>query len=247
MSGQFGVWWHPPASQVSVVQAMPSSQLRAGPPTQLPPLLLSAAAGLRLSSVQALRSSQLFATLPTQVPPLHTSVVVHGLPSLHGALLLVWTQPPATAGLQLSSVQTLLSSQFFAPLPTHVPPLQTSVVVHGLPSLHGALLLVGTQRPPPAGSHRRSVQTVLSSKFFASLPTHVPPLPTSVVALALHAALPILLLVWTQPPATAGLQLSSVQTLLSSQFFAPLPTHVPPLQTSVVVHGLPSSHGLLLF
>ena len=171
MSGQFVVCWHPPlASQVSVVQAMPSSQLRAGPPTHPPPLQVSFVVhGLpslqgalllvwlqvpdgaeQSSSVHGLPSSQFFGTPGRQLPPLHVSPTVQPLPSLHGPLLLVWTQPPATAGSQLSSVQTFPSSQFFAPLPTQLPPLQTSVVVQGLPSSHGLLLFVCTQ--PTAGS-----------------------------------------------------------------------------------------------
>src|SRR5438046_5498425 len=80
---------------------------------------------------------------PVQVPPLQVSLVVQALPSLQGAVLLTWTQP--VEGLQVSSVQTLPSSQEGAGPPTHRPPLQASFVVQRLPSLQGAALLVCTQ------------------------------------------------------------------------------------------------------
>jgi len=52
------------------------------------------------------------------------------------------------------------------------------------------------------------------------------------------------LLVCTQP--MAGLQESLVQGLPSSQLGAAPPTHTPPLQVSLVVQALPSSHGFVL-
>ena len=71
------------------------------------------------------------------------SFVVQALLSLHGLLLLVWTQPEL--GLQLSSVQGLPSLQLGGGPPTQAPPLQVSSVVQALPSLHVLLLLVWTQ------------------------------------------------------------------------------------------------------
>ena len=81
----------------------------------------------QLSAVHALPSSQLGAGPPAQAPPLQVSAVVQALLSLHEAVLLVCTQPEA--GLQLSSVHTLLSLQFGGGPPTHDPPLQASPVV----------------------------------------------------------------------------------------------------------------------
>src|SRR5439155_805055 len=97
---------------------------------------------------------------PTHLPPLHLSLVVQAFPSLHGAVLFVWKQP--VAGLQVSSVQTLPSSQLSAGPPTQPPLLQVSLVVQALPSLQGAVLAVWTQ--PPAASHVSVVQTLPSSQ-----------------------------------------------------------------------------------
>src|SRR5262245_28395923 len=94
-------------------------------------VLVQPLAGLQLPSLQ------LRELVRPQAPPLQASVVVQALPSLQGLTLLIWTQP--LAGLQLSSVHVLPSLQLRAPLPLHVPPAQTSVVVQALLSLHGAL------------------------------------------------------------------------------------------------------------
>ena len=150
--------WHPVGeTQESVVQALPSLQLAGGPGEQLPPLHVSfvvhaspsshgalllvwthPVAGLQLSSVQTFPSLQFGAGPPTQLPPLHVSLVVHALPSSQGALLLVWTHP--VAGLQLSSVQALLS-------------LQSAAVVHAAQPGR----MAWTQREWSA-SHESSVQ-----------------------------------------------------------------------------------------
>jgi hypothetical protein len=140
--------------------------------------------------VQALSSLQSTALPAWQTPFSQLSPVVHALPSLHEAVLLLFTQPKS--GLQLSSVQPLPSSQFRAEPPTHEPPAQASPVVQALPSLHGSVLLACTQ-----------------------------PL--------------------------AGLQESSVQALRSSQFGAEPPVQVPSEQASPTVHALPSSHEAVLF
>lgn len=102
--------------------------------------------------------------VPPHDPPEHVSFDVHALPSLHGRLLFVKTQPVAglqvsvvhgllslqvietcvhpVAGLHESVVQALLSLQLVAVPPWHVPPEQTSFLVHALPSLHEAVLFV---------------------------------------------------------------------------------------------------------
>lgn len=58
-------------------------------------------------------------------------------------------------------------------------------------------------------------------------------------------AVPLDEFVFTQP--TIGLHESFVHWFISSQFGAGPPTHEPPLHVSLVVHALPSLHGLLLF
>jgi peptidoglycan hydrolase-like protein with peptidoglycan-binding domain len=97
-------------------------------------------AGLQLSIVQTLPSSQFGGGPPLQFPPPQTSPVVQAFPSLHGLVLLVWTQP--VAGLQESSVQGLLSLQSGAGPPLQVPPPQTSPVVQAFPSSQGLVLFV---------------------------------------------------------------------------------------------------------
>src|SRR5256886_13384457 len=135
-------------------------------------------------------SSQLGAGPPRHLPPLHLSLVVQAFPSLQGAVLFVWTQP--VAGLQVSSVQPLPSSQLIAGPPTQPPLLQVSLMVQAFPSLQGAVLAV-----------------------------------------------------WTQP--VLGLQVSSVQTLPSSQLGARPLTQTPPLHRSLRVQAFPSSHeGVVL-
>src|SRR5262249_26559846 len=124
----------------SSVHGFPSSQLRAGPPTQVPPLHVSAVvqalpssqdavllvctqpvAMLQLSFVQTLPSLQLGGGPPTPVPALQASLVVQALPSSHGPGTLVCWQPDA--GEHESAVQTLPSLQLGAGPPTQVPPL----------------------------------------------------------------------------------------------------------------------------
>jgi hypothetical protein len=225
---------HPVAGlQESSVQALPSLQTSAGPPTQAPPLHASGVVhafpslqdavlftwtqpvpGLQESSVQPLLSLQLGAGPPTQAPPAHVSPVVHALPSLQGAVLLVKTHPVVV--LQLSFVHTLLSLQTRAGPATHAPPLQVSGVVHALPSLHGAVLLTCTQ--PVAGLQESSVQPLLSLQLSAGPPTHAPPLQASAVVHAFPSLHGAVLFTWRQP--VAGSQESSVHGFPSSQLAA---------------------------
>src|SRR5439155_1449397 len=118
-------------------------------------------AELQVSSVHTFPSSQLSAGPPAHTPPLHASFVVHALPSSQGAVLFVWTQP--VAGLQLSSVQALPSSQLGARPPTHTPPPHASLMVQAFPSSHGAVLFVWTH--PVVGLQLSSVQGLPSLQF----------------------------------------------------------------------------------
>jgi len=182
------------------VHTFPSSQFGPGPPTQRPPeqvspsvqasasshgavlfMWMQPTAGSQLSSVHTLPSSQFGPEPPMQTPPLHVSEVVHALPSLQGAALFAWTQP--VAGSQLSSVQTLPSSQLGAGPPTQAPAEQVSPVVHASPSLQCAVLLTWVQ--PVAESQLSSVHTFPSSpQMRAGPPTHVPPAQASPVVQA---------------------------------------------------------------
>src|SRR3989304_2444406 len=142
---------------MSSVHTFPSSQLRAGPPTQAPPLQVPAVrqaspslhgavlftwtqpdARSQLSSVHSFPSSQFGPGPLTQTPPLQVSAVVHASASHHAAVVFTWTQPEA--GSQVSSVHTFPSSQLKAGPPTQAPAAQRSPVVQASPSLHGAVL-----------------------------------------------------------------------------------------------------------
>jgi glyoxylate utilization-related uncharacterized protein len=197
---------HAPPEQVSfVVHALPSLQGRVlGVFTQ--PI-----DALQLSSVQTLPSLQLGGGPPRHDPPEQVSAVVQALPSLHGAVLLTWTQP--LDGLQVSSVQPLPSLQLSGGPPAHDPPEQVSAVVHALPSLHGAVLFVCTQ--PLDGLQLSSVQPLPSLQSGGGPPTHDPLAHVSAVVQALWSSQGPVLFWCTQP--LSGLQLSSVQTFASSQ------------------------------
>src|SRR5436190_474296 len=188
---------------------------------------------------QTLELAQLRAA-PWQVPALQVSFTVQYRPSLHDAVLFVWTQP--VAGLQESSVQPLPSLQFGATPPTHDPPAHVSLVVQALPSSQDTVLFAWTQ--PVAGLQESSVQTLPSFQFGATPPTHLPPAHVSFVVHASPSWYADLLFVWTQP--VAGLHESSVHPLPSSQFGATPPTHDPPEQVSLVVQALPSLHDDVL-
>jgi hypothetical protein len=147
---------HPEAgTHASVVHGLSSLQLSAGPGTHLPPahtspavhalpsshaLVLGACtqpapSGSQESVVQRLPSSQLTG-FPLQVPAAHTSPVVHALPSLHGLVVGVLTQPEA--GLHESAVHWFPSLQSAVGPGAHTPfPSQPSLRVHALPSVHG--------------------------------------------------------------------------------------------------------------
>ena len=76
----------------------------------------------QLLSVHGLPSLQSAALPGTHTPPLHASLSVQALPSLQAPKPFEFTQPEAAE--QLSSLQTLWSSQFRTPLVTQVPPAQ---------------------------------------------------------------------------------------------------------------------------
>ena len=95
--------------------------------------------------------------VPVQVPFEQLSFSVHALLSLQVPEFFgVCTHP--VAGLQLSSVQALLSSQLSGVVPgLQVPFSQTSPVVHAFPSLQAVEFGVKTQSPV-IGSQESVVQ-----------------------------------------------------------------------------------------
>lgn len=181
---------HPVAgAQVSTVHGLPSLQTGAGPPTHTLFAHLSAVvhalpssqlavfavvthpvAVLHESSVQGLPSLQTRAGPPTHTLAAHLSAVVQALPSSQLAVFAAFTHP--VAGTQLSSVHGLLSLQFGAAPPTHVPaPLHLSFVVQALLSLQ--LAVFGVWMQPPDVLHVSVVHTSLSSQL-PVVPAHVP-------------------------------------------------------------------------
>jgi hypothetical protein len=243
----------------SVVQMLLSLQLRATPGWQTPaeqaspmvqalPSLHDAAMlvwaqpvpGSQLSLVQTLLSSQLSAGPLTQTPPEHVSLVVQTVPSLHGAVLLAFTQP--VAGLQESSVQVFPSLQLRGTPGWHAPAEQKSPTVQALPSVQDAATLMCVH--PVAGSQASLVHTLPSSQLGAGPPAQVPPAHVSFVVHALPSLHGAVLLVWRHPE--AGTQLSSVQTLLSSQISAVPGWHTPAEQVSVPLQALASAQVLVL-
>jgi hypothetical protein len=142
-------------SQLSTVQALPSSQLtvlptqlaaalqtsplvQAEPSEQAVPVkatFLQPVAVSQLSCVHGLLSPQFCAGPGTQAPlALHLSATVQALSSVQlEPVLAVLMQPPDS--VQESVVQGLPSSQFWV-VPKQAPALHLSPVVHALPSLH---------------------------------------------------------------------------------------------------------------
>src|SRR5438128_2193670 len=147
--------WHAPSEHMSrVVQEFPSSH-----PAVLGVMTQSPVAGSQESSVQTLPSSQC-RDWPMHLPPPQTSPVVQALPSSHGAVFGVWTQPLPES--QESSVQGLPSSQSSDGPPTHAPAAQVSAVVQALPSWHGFALKPTTWHVPVPLQVPSSVQTLAS-------------------------------------------------------------------------------------
>jgi hypothetical protein len=119
----FGIERQPNGVHMSSVQGFPSLQA----------MLRQPKIGLHVSVVQESLSSQFGGGPGMQFPLEQTSPAVQALPSLQGTVLLTCVQSPV-AGLQLSVVQALLSSQFLA-VPAHVLFEQTSFTVQALLSL----------------------------------------------------------------------------------------------------------------
>ncbi len=129
--------------------------------------------------------------------------------------------------------------QLSLPLPTQTPPLQMSICVHTSPSLQVALLLAKMQ-PLPA-SQLSVVQGFWSSQGVMLPAKQTPPLQLSpVVHTLLSLQLPLSSAALLQPVFAS--QLSLVHGFLSSQTTS-LPTQLPLLQLSPVVHALPSSQA----
>jgi hypothetical protein len=155
----------PPAQTSGSVQASPSLHeavlfLRTQPVVVL-----------HESSVHGFPSLQVGGGPGTQAPPAQRSVVVQALPSSHGAVLFVRTQP--VDALHVSVVHGFGSLQSSGGPPTQSPALHRSFVVHASLSEHGSVLFVRTQ--PLAGSQLSVVQGFVSAQSSGGPPVHVPP------------------------------------------------------------------------
>ena len=165
---------------------------------------------------------------PTQVPPLHASPLVQSLPSSQPLELLVKVQP--LSPLQPSVVQALPSLQLTA-WPPQTPAVQWSWLVQTLPSSQAVASGTGVAlQIPLAESQLWTVHAVL--RLGSQVTTELGKIvhfPLAQVGLPLHK-LP-----------------SSTQSLSSLQSQVPLPgTQTPVLHKSPLLHGFPSSHGLVL-
>lgn len=132
VQAEIGAWAHPEVGpQVSVVQALASSQLSDGPALQLPAWHVSAP----LHWLPSLHAVPLATVLRWQRPAVQTSVV-QGLLSSHWFALVhavqpeigAWAQPEAA--LQVSVVQAFPSSQLSGVPALQVPAWQVSAPLH---------------------------------------------------------------------------------------------------------------------
>lgn len=189
--------------------------------------------------MQRLPSSQSGGGPPTQAPSTQVSLVVQALLSLHETVLVVCAQP--LAGLQVSVVQPLPSSQTGGGPPRQDPPEHVSPVVHGFPSSHGLALLVCVQ--PVAELHPSLVQALPSLQLGGSPPVQAPPKQSSPVVHAFPSSHADVLLVNTQTPAgheSFVQTLPSLHSLLWLHSMQPpigVPWHVPPAQRSPLVQA----------
>ena len=226
---------HAPLAQMSLtVQALLSLQGEVfGVKTQ--PLLAS-----QLSLVHGLLSLQTTLAPATQVPPAHASPLVQALPSLHGAVLLLATQPVAES--QVSVVQRLPSSHSLGPLGLQVPLSQVSPTVHALLSVHVALLSACWH--PALLSQPSSVHGLPSLHACAGPDAHAPPAqvsPTLQTSPSLHGSV----LSPCEQPSLAE-QPSVVQGLLSLHATGAPLVQAPSMHTSPEVQASLSSQVALL-
>src|SRR5262249_53686900 len=202
------------SSQLSLVQAFPSSQLRGTPPEHDPPWHASLTVQNWPSSHPAPSASAGWGQVPAEHPP-----AVPGVPSSAPLpLRLVKTQPGA--GSQVSVVHSLPSLHVRGAPGWQVPaPSQVSFSVQALLSLHAVPAPAGVCGwQPPVGSHGSSVQGLLSLQLRGAPGTHV---PLAHRWLPLHPFpsehdVPSATGTWRQP--SEGEHESEVHTLASLQF-----------------------------
>jgi hypothetical protein len=225
----------PGVSQLSAVHTLPSSQLVGFTPLHSAPSSHASALVQKLPSLQAAPTTR---AVPLQVPATQPSLPVQALPSLQGAplLRLLTVQVPLVLS-QPSSVHGLPSSHTVALPGLQLPLAQASPVVQASPSLQGRVLGVELQPPEQASV----VHSLPSSQ--ALLPRQMPVLQASPLVQVLLSLQGVPLLAAAKVQPLTASQLSTVQALLSAQTTW-VPTQLPDLQASPLVHTVPSLHEL---
>ena len=216
--------WPVTGSQLSKVQMLLSLQLLSGPDVQTPAWQVS-------PTVQGLPSSQAapFGLFAKPQTPFVQVACWHWLVGC-GQSLALRQQPGISVcshvpllGLQVSVVQMSLSSQSLGPPGTQTPAWQVSPTVQGLPSSQAA----------PFGLFAKP-----QTPFVQVACWHWSVDGGQSVALVQQPAIGVC----THWP-VSGLQVSTVQGLLSSQSLGPPGTQTPAWQVSPTVQGLPSSQA----
>jgi hypothetical protein len=128
-------------------------------------------------------------------------------------------------------------------VPSHVPPMHTSPVVHQSPSSQPLVLFTWTQ--PVDGLQLSFVHGFPSLQLRRVGPTQAPAAHTSPVVHALPSSHDAMLGALMHAPVVV-LHESVVHGFMSLQSWG-VAVHAPPAQTSPVVHGFPSLQGLVLF
>ena len=242
-------------SQTSSVQGLPSVQSTSVPAVQTPSLQVSPTVHTLPSASQGL---SWLASSGLQLPLTGSQMLtVHALPVPPQVTMVpgLMAQTPVPVDLSQKSVPlqklpsswlahspSLMHPHVLLP-PTQVPRLHVSPLVQSLPSSQLTALLVWAQ--PLAGRHASLVQALLSSQSVAALamPAQLPPLQVSKSVQAFPSSQAEVLGVLTQP--VKGAHEPLVHGLPSLQS-TPCPMHKPFAQLSLVVHRLPSSHGLVV-
>src|SRR5438093_98003 len=183
------------ALHVSVVHALPSSQLRGVPTVQIPDRHVSAplhtlpslhevavatagcwqpVTGSQMSVVHGFPSSQLRDDPAVQVPDRHVSAPLHTLPSLHEVPFASAVRRHPLSGSQVSVVHGLLSLQLSAVPAVQVPARHVSLPSHALPSLHVPSFARALPWQPVSGSQVSVVHGLLSLQLRAAPAVQIP-------------------------------------------------------------------------
>jgi hypothetical protein len=205
--------------------------------------------GLQLSVVHGLPSLQLTGAPAAQRPAWQVSAPLQALPSEHevpsasGACAHV-----PVAGLQLSAVHTLPSSQLSGVPAAHTPFWQVSAPLQALPSEHEVPLPTAACTHAPVCGLQLSLVQGLPSLQFCGVPAVQAPFWQ--VSAPLHGLpseheVPFATALCVQAP-VCGLQLSLVQGLPSLQFCGVPAVQAPFWQVSAPLHRLPSEHEVPL-